>query len=87
MTTTLHALQAANAQKELQEQLTAALKRISELEEHNEELQDSINNLEKSFQSLLETARAEIRRKDAKIAEARKEYVLNPSKVVIRYVY
>ncbi|XP_013114418.2 uncharacterized protein LOC106092189 [Stomoxys calcitrans] len=58
-----------NAENRYQE----SLKTIKNLEEENKTLRKKLQRIELSFQSLLDTARSEIKRKDAEIERLRKE--------------
>uniref|UniRef100_A0A1I8N362 CASP8-associated protein 2 n=1 Tax=Musca domestica TaxID=7370 RepID=A0A1I8N362_MUSDO len=59
--------------KEAEAKYQEALQTIHQLEEENKSLTKKLQRIELSFQSLLDTARTEIRRKDAEIERLRKE--------------
>ncbi|KAM7343242.1 FLICE-associated huge protein [Cochliomyia hominivorax] len=59
--------------QEVEEKYQEALKTIEELQNENKTLKKNIQRMELGFQSLLDTARTEIKRKDKEIERLRKE--------------
>lgn len=68
-------LQKSKEIEEVEEKYQQSLKTIEELREENKNLKKNIQRIELGFQSLLDTARAEINRKDKEIERLRKEWV------------
>lgn len=59
--------------QDVEEKYQQSLKTIEELREENKTLKKNIQRIELGFQSLLDTARTEIKRKDKEIERLRKE--------------